>query len=165
MFSFVHRIKDRETAELLVDSLESYRRLYEYNGADSLRLFLREAASSYLEATSQSGGRHTPVFQFDNELSDFEFTAVLDPQYVLGPKGLQVQAQGLGPYLGFLASVSLSGRKLLFSGSGRSATFRAKAISRILLNEFDAIAYDQVPQWLPKFNQPDRLRDDQVLIP
>jgi hypothetical protein len=28
MFSFVHRIKDRETAELLVDCLESYRRLY-----------------------------------------------------------------------------------------------------------------------------------------
>ena len=148
MFSFVHRIKDRETAELLVDSLESYRRLYEHNGADALRLFLREAASSYLEATAHSGG-YTPVFQFDNELSDFEFTAVLDPQYVLGPKGLQVQAQGLGPYLGFLASVSLSGRKLLFVRSGRSATFRAKAISRILLNEFDAIAYDHVPNPMP----------------
>jgi hypothetical protein len=56
MFSFVNRIKDRETAELLVDSLESYRRLYEYNGADSLRLFLRGAASSYVEATLHSGG-------------------------------------------------------------------------------------------------------------
>jgi hypothetical protein len=144
MFSFVNRIKDRETAELLVDSLESYRRLYEYNGADSLRLFLRGAASSYMEATAHSGV-YTPVFQFDNELSDFEFTAVLDPQYALGPKGLQVQAQGLGPYLGFLASVSLSGRKLLFTRSGQSATFRAKAISGILLNEFGAIAYDQVP--------------------
>jgi len=144
MFSFVHRIKDREIAELLVDSLESYRRLYECNGADSLRLFLRESASSYMEATAHSGGCPS-VFQFDNELSDFEFTAVLDPRYVLGPKGLQVQAQGLGPYLGFLASVSLSGRKPLFTRSGPSATFRAKAISRILLNEFDAIAYDQVP--------------------
>ena len=143
MFSFVHRIKDGETAELLVDSLGSYRRLYECNGADYLRLFLREAASSYMEATAHSGG-YTPVFQFDNELSDFEFTAVLDPQYALGPKGLQVQAQGLGPYLGFLASVSLSGRKLLFTRSGPSATFRAKAISKILLKEFDAIAYDQV---------------------
>jgi hypothetical protein len=30
MFSFVYRIKDRETAELLVDSLESYRRMYEH---------------------------------------------------------------------------------------------------------------------------------------
>jgi hypothetical protein len=39
----------------------------------------------------------------------------------------------------------LSGRKLLFVRSGQSATFRAKAIGRILLNEFDAIAYDQVP--------------------
>jgi hypothetical protein len=145
MFSFVHRIKDRETAELLVDSLESYRRLFGCNGADSLRLFLRAAASSYMEATANSGGRNTPVFRFDNELSDFEFTAVLDSRYVLGPKGLQVQAQGLGPYLGFLASVSLSGRKLLFAGNGQSATFRAKAISKILLNEFDAIAYDQVP--------------------
>ena len=145
MFSFVHRIKDRETAELLVDSLESYRRLFECNGADSLRLFLRAAASSYMEATANSGGRSTPVFRFDNELSDFEFTAVLDPRYVLGPKGLQVQAQGLGPYLGFLASVSLSGRKLLFIDSVQSATFRAKAISGILLNEFNAIAYDRVP--------------------
>jgi hypothetical protein len=60
-------------------------------------------------------------------------------------KGLQVQAQGLGPYRGFLASVSLSGRKLLFTGTGHSATFRAKAISRVLLKEFGAIAYDQVP--------------------
>jgi hypothetical protein len=51
----------------------------------------------------------------------------------------------MGPYLGFLASVSLFGRTLLFAGSVQSATFRAKAISRILLNEFDAIAYDQVP--------------------
>jgi len=144
MFGFVHRIKDRETAELLVDSLESYRRLYEYNGAHSLRQFLRSTASFYVEATAHSGG-YTPVFQFDNELSDFEFTAVLDPQYVLGPKGLQVQAQGLGPYLGFLASVSLSGRKLLFTRSGQSGTFRAKAISRILLSEFNAIEYDWVP--------------------
>jgi hypothetical protein len=88
---------------------------------------------------------YTPVFRFDNELSAFEFTAVLDPRYVLGPKGLQVQAQGLGPYPGFLASVSLSDRKLLFTGIVQSATFRAKALSRILLNEFDAIAYDQVP--------------------
>ena len=39
MFSFLHRIKGRETAELLVDSLASYRRLYEYEGADSLRTF------------------------------------------------------------------------------------------------------------------------------
>jgi hypothetical protein len=27
MFSFVHRFKDRETAQLLADSLESYRRV------------------------------------------------------------------------------------------------------------------------------------------
>jgi hypothetical protein len=146
MFSFVYRIKDRETAVLLVDSLESYRRLYEYKGADSLiRTFLRGATSSYVEATPYSGGGYTPTFQFDNELSDFEFAAVLDPQHVVGPKGLQVQAQGLGSYLGFLASVSLSGRKLLFTGTGHSATFRAKAISRVLLKEFGAIAYDQVP--------------------
>jgi hypothetical protein len=142
MFSFLHRIKDRETAELLVDSLASYRRLYEYEGADSLRTFLKGATSSYVEAAPDG---YTPVFRFDNELADFEFAAVLDPRYVLGPKGLQVQAQGLGPYLGFLASVSLSGRKLLFTGIVQSATFRAKALSRILLNEFDAIAYDQVP--------------------
>jgi hypothetical protein len=145
MFSFVHRIKDREIADLLVDSLESYRRLYEYEGADSLRTFLREATSSYVEANPHSGGGYTTTFQFDNELSDFEFTAVLDPHYVVSPRGLQIQAQGLGPYLGFLASVSLSGRKLLFVRSGQSATFRAKAISRILLNEFDAIAYNQEP--------------------
>jgi hypothetical protein len=145
MFSFVHRIKDRQIAELLVDSLASYRRMYEYEGADSLRTFLTGATSSYVEDTSHSDGGYTSVFQFDNELSDFEFTAALDPQYVLGPKGLQVQAQGLGPYLGFLASVSLSGRKLLFIDSVQSATFRAKAISRILLNEFNAIAYDRVP--------------------
>jgi hypothetical protein len=144
MFSFLHRIKDRETAELLVDSLASYRRLYECEGADSLRTFLKGTTSSYVESPHSDGG-YTPVFRFDNELSDFEFTAVLDPRYVLGPKGLQVQAQGMGPYLGFLASVSLFGRKLLFAGSVQSATFRAKAISRILLNEFDAIAYDQVP--------------------
>jgi hypothetical protein len=98
-----------------------------------------------MEATANSGGRNTPVFRFDNELADFEFAAVLDPRYVIGRKGLQVQAQGLGPYLGFLASVSLSGRKLLSTGSARSATFRAKAISRILLNEFDAFAYDRIP--------------------
>jgi hypothetical protein len=42
MFRFVHRIKDKKTAELLVDSLVSYRRLYEV-GADSLRTFLRGA--------------------------------------------------------------------------------------------------------------------------
>jgi hypothetical protein len=144
MFSFVHRIKDRETAELLVDSLESYRRTYECNGAESLRMFLREAAPIYVElAPHSSGGIAT--FQFDNELSDFEFTAVFDPRYALGKKGLQVQAQGLGPYLGLLASVSLTGRRLLFTVSGPSATFRAKAISRILLSEFNAIAYDQVP--------------------
>ena len=142
MFSFLHRIKDRETAELLVDSLVSYRRLYEYEGADSLRTFLRGATSSYVEAAPDG---YTPVFRFDNELADFEFAAVLDPRYVIGRKGLQVQAQGLGPYLGFLASVSLSGRKLLSTGSARSATFRAKAISRILLNEFDAFAYDRIP--------------------
>jgi hypothetical protein len=113
-----------------------------------------------MKATAHSGG-YTHVFQFDNELSDFDFTAVLDPQYALGPKGLQVQAQGLAPYLGFLASVSLSGRELLFTGSGRSATFRAKAISRILLIEFGAIAYDQAPNpSLPKFNQPAHTRDD-----
>ena len=70
---------------------------------------------------------------------------VLDPQHVLGPKGLQVQVEGWGPYLGFLASMSLSGRKLLFTDNGHSATFRAKEMSRILLNEFDAIVYDQVP--------------------
>ena len=96
MFGFVHRIKDRETAELLVDSLESYRRLYEYNGAHSLRQFLRSTASFYVEATAHSGG-YTPVFQFDNELSDFEFTAVLDPQYVLGPKGIAGPSTGFGP--------------------------------------------------------------------
>ena len=144
MFSFAHRIKDRKTAELLVDSLESYRRLYECNGAESLKLFLRGAASSYVEVTAHSGVGYTSVFRFENELSDFEFTAVLDPQHVLGPKGLQVQAAGLGPYLGFLASISLSGRNLLFTDSGQSATFRAKAISRILLNEFNATAYDQM---------------------
>jgi hypothetical protein len=144
MFSFVHRIKDRETAELLVDSLESYRRLYEYKGPHSLKTFLRGTAFSYREATAPSAG-YTTTFQFDNELSDFEFTAALDPRYVLGSKGLQVQAQGLGPYLGLLASVSLTGRRLLFTVSSPSATFRAKAISRILLNEFGAIAYDQVP--------------------
>jgi len=108
MFSFVHRIKDQKTAELLADSLESYRRLYECNGAASLRLFLRDAVSSYVEVTAHSGVGYTSVFQFDNELFDFEFTAVLDPQDVLGPKGLQVQVRGLGPHLGFLASMSLS---------------------------------------------------------
>jgi hypothetical protein len=144
MFSFVHRFKDRETAELLVDSLVSYQRLYEV-GADSLRTFLRGATSSFAEATTNLDAGYTTTFQFDNELSNFRFTAALDPQYVLGPKGLQVQAQGLGPYLGFLASVSLHGRKLLFTGSGQSATFRAKAISTILLKEFNAIAYDQTP--------------------
>ena len=147
MFSFVHRIKDRETAELLVDSLESYRRMYEHCGPDSLRAFLRGAASSYMEATAHSGGGYTTTFRFDNELSDFEFTAALDPQYAPGgPMGLQVQAHGLGPYLGFLASVRLAGRKLLFAASGQSATRRAKAISRILLNELDAIGYEQRPQ-------------------
>ena len=146
MFSFVHRIKDRETAELLVDSLESYRRMYEHYGADSLRTFLRGAASSYVEASPQSGGGYTTTFQFDNELSDFEFVAALDPRYAPGgAKGLQVQAQGLGPYRGFLASVRLAGRRLLITTSGQSATRRAKAISRILLNELDAIGYDQRP--------------------
>jgi hypothetical protein len=145
MLSFVHRIKDRQTAELLVDSLESYRRMYDNFGADSLRKFLRGAASSYVEASPHSGG-YTTTFQFDNELSDFEFTAALDPRYTPdGPKGLQVQAQGLGPYLGFLASVSLAGCRLLFTASGESATRRAKAISRILLDELEAIGYDQRP--------------------
>jgi hypothetical protein len=46
MFNFVHRLKDRETAQLLVDSLESYRRMYEHYRADSLRAFVRGAASS-----------------------------------------------------------------------------------------------------------------------
>jgi hypothetical protein len=140
MFSFVYRIKDRETAELLVDSLESYRRMY---GADSLRAFVRGAASSYMEATAHSGGGYTTTFRFDNKLSDFEFAAALDPRYAPGgPMGSQLQAQGLGPYLGFLASVRLAGRKLLLTTSGQSATRRAKAISRILLNELDAIGYD-----------------------
>jgi hypothetical protein len=106
---------------------------------------------SFAEATINSDAGYITTFQFDNELSDFGFTAALDPQYVLGPKGLQVQARGLGPYLGFLASVSLNGRKLLFTGSGKSATFRTKAISTILLKEFNAIAYVKCPiQWLPK---------------
>jgi hypothetical protein len=145
MFSFVHRFKDRETAQLLVDSLESYRRMYEHYGADSLRAFVRGAASSYMEATAHSGGGYTITFRFDNELSDFEFTAALDPQNAPGgPMDLQVQAHGLGPYFGFLASVKLAGRRLLLTTSGQSATRRAKAISRILLHELDAIAYDQV---------------------
>jgi hypothetical protein len=146
MFSILHRIKDRETAEFLVDSLESYRRLYEYNGADSLRTLLRGATSSYVEAALHSDSGYTPTFHFDNELSDFEFAPVLDPRYALGPKGPQVQAHGLGPYLGFVASVSLTGRQRLFTRSGQSATFRARAISRILLNEFDAIACDRGPE-------------------
>jgi hypothetical protein len=145
MFSFVTRIKDRETAELLVDCLESYRRLYEYKGADSLRTFLRGATSSYRESTPHSGDGSTTTFQFDNELSDFAFTGALDPRYAPGgPKGLQVQAEGLGPYLGFLASVNLIGRRtLLFVRSGQSATRRAKMLTKILLNELDAVEYDQ----------------------
>jgi hypothetical protein len=96
MFSFVYRIKDRETAVLLVDSLESYRRLYAYKGADSLRTFLRGATSSYVEATPYSGGGYTPTFQFDNELSDFEFAAVLDPQ-CNGPRRIRCHVPGLRP--------------------------------------------------------------------
>jgi hypothetical protein len=138
---FIYGIKDREIAKLLVSSFESYRGMYEYNGADSLRRFLRGAASSYMEATPHSDGGYTTTFQFDNELSDFEFTAVLDPGYALGgPKGL-VQAEGVGPYLGFLASVNLiGGRKWLFVRSGRSATDRAKALCKILLNELEMTA-------------------------
>jgi hypothetical protein len=63
MFSFLHRIKDRETAELLVDSLTSYRRLYECEGADSLRTFLKGTTSSYVESPYSDGG-YTPVFRF-----------------------------------------------------------------------------------------------------
>jgi hypothetical protein len=59
-----------------------------------------------MEATAHSGGGYTIIFRFDYELSDFEFTAALDPQNAPGgPMGLQVQAHGLGPYFGFLASV------------------------------------------------------------
>jgi hypothetical protein len=118
--------------------------MYEHKGADYLKTFLRGSASSYKEAATLGGG-YTTTFQFDNELSDFEFTADLDPrQTPLGPKGLQVQAAGLGPYLGLLASVNLAGyRGLLYAGSGKSATARARNIGKILLNELDAIEYDQ----------------------
>jgi hypothetical protein len=58
MFSFLHRIKDRETAELLVDSLTSYRRLYECEGADSLRTFLKGTTSSYVESPPFGGWIH-----------------------------------------------------------------------------------------------------------
>jgi hypothetical protein len=37
MFSIVHRIKDRETVELLVESLESHRRLRAAGGENGLR--------------------------------------------------------------------------------------------------------------------------------
>jgi hypothetical protein len=100
-----------------------------------------------MEATAHSGSGYITTFRFDNELSDFEFTAALDPQYApAGPMGLQVQAHGLGPYFGFLASVKLAGHRLLLTTSGQSGTRRAKAISRILLHELDAIGYDQSPQ-------------------
>src|SRR5260370_33166019 len=73
------------------------------------------------------------------------YAASIDPRPGPGgPKGLQVQVEGLGPYLGFLASVSLiCRRKLLFVRSGPSATRRAKTLTKILLNELDAVEYDQ----------------------
>jgi hypothetical protein len=46
--------------------------------------------------------------------------------------------------LGFLASVNLIGRRtLLFVRSGQSATRRAKTLTKIFLNELDAVEYDQ----------------------